>query len=68
MSFKPDLEAPQKDERTNRAVKKSQFDPKGLIHKNYDVQSPPIQMRARILYLANLWMDFKMLFTTNIFL
>ena len=28
----------------------------------------PIQMRATILYLANLWMDFKMLFTTNIFL
>ena len=37
MSFKPDLEAPRKDKRTNRAVKKSQFDPKGLIHKNYDV-------------------------------
>ena len=32
------------------------------------VQSLPIQMRATILYLANLWMDFKMLFTTNIFL
>ena len=33
-----------------------------------EVQSLPIQMRATILYLANLWMDFKMLFTTNIFL
>ena len=32
------------------------------------LQSLPIQMRATILYLANLWMDFKMLFTTNIFL
>ena len=32
------------------------------------VQSLPIQMRATILYLPNLWMDFKMLFTTNIFL
>ena len=37
VSFKPDLEAPRKDKRTNRSVKKSQFDPKGLIHKNYDV-------------------------------
>ena len=33
-----------------------------------DLQSLPIQMRATILYLANPWMDFKMLFTTNIFL
>ena len=32
------------------------------------IQSLAIQMRATILYLANLWMDFKMLFTTNIFL
>ena len=32
------------------------------------LQSLPIQMRATILYLSNLWMDFKMLFTTNIFL
>ena len=31
------------------------------------LQSLPIQMRATIQYLANLWMDFKMLFTTNIF-
>ena len=32
------------------------------------VQSRPIQMRGTILYLANRWMDFKMLSTPNSFL
>ena len=32
------------------------------------IQSRPIEMRAKILYLANRWMDFKMLLTANRFL
>ena len=32
------------------------------------VQSRPIQMRGTIMYLANRWMDFKMLSTPNSFL
>ena len=39
---------------------------KGVIKTNLILHSLPIQMRATILYLANLCMDFKMLFTTNI--
>ena len=31
------------------------------------IQSRPIQMRGTILYLANRWMDFKMLSTPNSF-
>ena len=31
------------------------------------LQSRPIQMRGTILYLANRWMDFKMLSTPNSF-
>ena len=34
----------------------------------YCVQSCPIQMRAKILYVTNLKIDFKMLLNTNRFL
>ena len=35
--------------------------------QSHSLQSRPIQMRGTILYLANRWMDFKMLSTPNSF-
>ena len=38
------------------------------VSRETRLQSLPIQIRATIQYLAKIWMDFKMLYTTNIFL